>query len=158
MPAALSFLAALKKYRKFLTLLVVLVGAAAIYFWLEKAKDDRAQLLTQADRICDTAGEPFQPQGSDQDDWGRRCLGRVVVLKAYYDQTQQGSLDALIDAFEAQRGKDLTDAALAAAMSKRAADAVANMEAENAAVENDRVGLGFACALNDLGGLPGDGC
>lgn len=154
----LGILALLKSSRKFLTLLAVLVGLAAAYFWLEKAKDDRAQLLNQATLICAAAGEPFQPEGARQADWGRACLGRATALRAFYDQTQAGSLDALIDAFEAQQGRDQTDAALAAAMSKRTAQAVANMEAANAAVENDRIGAGFACALNDLGGLHGAGC
>lgn len=153
MAAALSFLAMLKEYRKFLTLLVVLVGAAAIYFWLEKAKDDRAQLLNAASRICDTAGEPFQPEGSEQADWGRSCLGRVTALKAFHEDARQGSLDAMLADLERREGKEAADAALAAAYARRANDALTRMEAADAAVANDHVGGDWAAAVNDLAGL-----
>lgn len=144
--------------RKFLTLVLVLVAGAAAYFWMEKAKADRAGLLAQAREICATSGEPFQPEGSKQSDWGRRCNGRVAALVRFHNETNAQSVDQLLAALDKQLGKDQTDAALAAAMSKRTAQAVANMEAANAAVENDRVNAGFACALNDLGGLRGAGC
>lgn len=149
----IALLALLKDYRKALTLLVVLVGAAAIYVWLEKAKDDRAQLLTAANRICDTAGEPFQPVGSKQSEWGQRCLGRVAALAAFHDQTRQSSLDAMLADLERREGKEAADAALAAAYARRANDALSRMEAADAAIENDRVAGGWAAAVNDLAGL-----
>lgn len=158
MAAALSFLAALKEYRKFLTLLVVLVGAAAIYFWLEKAKDDRAMLLAQATGVCAEAGVAFQPEGSKQKQWGQACAQQVRALRAYREETERGSADILRATLERQLGKNNADAVLAAIYAKRANEALIRMEAENAKVENDVVGAGYACALNDLGGLRADGC
>lgn len=146
-------LALFHTYRKFLTLLVVLAGAAAVYFWLEKAKDDRALLLTQAREICASAGEPFQPEGSRQKDWGKRCNGRVVALVAFRDQVRSGSLDAMLADLERREGKQAADAALAAVYAKRATDALTRMEAADAAVKDDRVGGDWAAAVNDLAGL-----
>lgn len=150
MTAALALIMA---NRKFLTLLVVLAGAAAAYFWLEKAKDDRALLLTQAREICATAGEPFQPEGSKQKVWGKRCNGRVAALVAFRDQVRTGSLDAMIEDLERREGKEAADAALAAVYAKRATDALTRMEAADAAVKDDRVGGDWAAAVNDLAGL-----
>lgn len=149
----MPLLALFQTYRKFLTLLLVLAGAAAAYFWMEKAKDDRALLLTQAREICASAGEPFQPEGSKQRDWGKRCNGRVAALVAFRDQVSSGSLDAMIADLERREGKEAADAALAAVYAKRATDALARMEATDAAVKDDRVGGGWAAAVNDLAGL-----
>ena len=143
----------LRTYRKFLTLLVVLAGAAFVYFWLEKAKDDRDLLLTQAREICATAGEPFQPESSKQKDWGRRCNGRVAALVSFRDQVRSGSLDAMLADLERREGKQAADAALAAVYAKRATDALTRMEAADAAVKDDRVGGDWAAAVNDLAGL-----
>ena len=146
-------LALFHTYRKFLTLLVVLAGAAFVYFWMEKAKDDRALLLTQAREICASAGEPFQPEGSRQKDWGRLCNRRVAELVDYQDKVQSGSLDAMLADLERREGKQAADAALAAAYAKRANDALTRMEAADAAVKDDRVGGDWAAAVNDLAGL-----
>ena len=142
-----------RTYRKFLTLLVVLAGAAAVYFWLEKAKDDRALLLTQAREICASAGEPFQPEGSRQKDWGKRCNRRVAELVDYQDKVQSGSQDAMLADLERREGKQAADAALAAVYAKRATDALTRMEAADAAVKDDHVGGDWAAAVNDLAGL-----
>lgn len=158
MTAVLSILAALKEYRKFLTLLVVLVGAAAIYFWLEKAKDDRAMLLAQATGVCAEAGATFQPEGSKQKQWGQACAAHVRSLRAFREETRKGEAEILRATLERQLGKTNADAVLAAIYAKRANEALIRMEAENAKVENDVVGAGYACALNDLGGLRADGC
>lgn len=139
-----------KSNRQFLTLLLVLASAAAIWWWLEQAKADRAQLLAQAREICATAGEPFQPDGARQEDWGRRCNGRVAALVAFREKTQAGSLDAMIADLERREGKEAADAALAAAYAKRANDALNRMEAADAAVQDDRVGGDWAAAVNDL--------
>lgn len=146
-------LALFHTYRKFLTLLVVLAGAASVYFWMEKAKDDRALLLTQAREICASAGEPFQPEGSKQKDWGKRCNGRVAALVDYRNKVQAGSLEAAYADIERREGKEAADAALAAAYAKRATDALTRMEAADAAVKDDRVGGDWAAAVNDLAGL-----
>ncbi|GAW42414.1 hypothetical protein SH203_02830 [Brevundimonas sp. SH203] len=146
-------LALFHTYRKFLTLLVVLAGAASLYFWMEKAKDDRDLLLTQAREICATAGEPFQPEGSKQKDWGKRCNGRVAALVEFRDKAQVGSIDAMLADIERREGKQAADAALAAVYAKRATDALTRMEAADAAVKDDRVGGDWAAAVNDLAGL-----
>lgn len=140
-------------YRKFLTLLVVLSLGAAAYYWMEQAKDDRDLLLTQAREICATAGEPFQPEGSKQKDWGKRCNGRVAALVSFRDQVRSGSLDAMLADLERREGKQAADAALAAVYAKRATDALTRMEAADAAVKDDRVGGDWAAAVNDLAGL-----
>lgn len=142
-----------RTYRKFLTLLVVLSLGAAAYYWMEKAKDDRALLLTQAREICASAGEPFQPEGSRQKDWGKRCNGRVAALVAFREQVRSGSLDAMLADMERREGKQAADAALAAVYAKRATDALTRMEAADAAVKDDRVGGDWAAAVNDLAGL-----
>lgn len=149
----LAALALFRANRRFLTLLVLLIGAAAAYFWLEKAKADRALLLTQAREICATANVPFQPEGSRQKDWGRLCNKRVADLVDYQDKVQSGSLDAMLADLERREGKQAADAALAAVYAKRATDALTRMEAADAAVENDHVGGDWAAAVNDLAGL-----
>lgn len=149
----LAALALLKSNRKFLTLLVVMAAAAAAWFWLEKAKDDRTHLLTRAREICTAAGEPFQPEGARQKDWGLACQGRVVALVQYRDKVRAGSLDAMIADLERREGKEAADAALAAAYARRANDALTRMEAADAAVKDDHVGGDWAAAVNDLAGL-----
>lgn len=155
---AAAILGALHAGRKMLTLLAVLAVAASIYVWLQAAKADRAQLLAQAREICTAAGVPFQPDGAKQADWGKACQGRVTYLASFRAQTVEGSLTDALAAMEARDGKQATDAALAAAMSKRTATAVENMEAANAAVQGDVVGPGWACAVNELAGLRAPGC
>lgn len=142
-----------KSNRQFLTLLLVLASAAAIWWWLEQAKADRAQLLAQAREICATAGQPFQPDGSRQREWGEACRAQVADLVAFRDQTRGQSLNALIDDLERREGKEAADAALAAAYARRANDALTRMEAADAAVQDDRVGGDWAAAVNDLAGL-----
>lgn len=142
-----------KSNRQFLTLLLVLASAAAIWWWLEQAKADRALLLAQAREICATAGEPFQPDGSKQKDWGYRCNGRVAALIAFREKTRGASLNALIEDLERREGKEAADAALAAAYARRANDALTRMEAADAAVKDDHVGGDWAAAVNDLAGL-----
>lgn len=149
----LTALALFRANRRFLTLLVLLIGAAAAYFWLEKAKADRALLLIQAREICATVNVPFQPEGSRQKDWGRLCNRRVAELVDYQDKVQSGSLDAMLADLERREGKQAADAALAAVYAKRATDALTRMEAADAAVENDHVGGDWAAAVNDLAGL-----
>lgn len=146
-------LALFHTYRKFLTLLVVLSLGAAAYYWMEKAKADRALLLTQAREICATVNVPFQPEGSRQKDWGRLCNMRVADLVDYQDKVQTGSLDAMLADLERREGKQAADAALAAVYAKRATDALTRMEAADAAVKDDRVGGDWAAAVNDLAGL-----
>lgn len=149
----MSLLALFMANRKFLLFLLVMGAAAGLWFWMEKAKDDRALLLTQAREICAVAGEPFQPEGSKQKDWGRACRGRVVALVSFRDQVRTGSLDAMIADLERREGKEAADAALAAVYAKRATDALTRMEAADAAVKDDRVGGDWAAAVNDLAGL-----
>ncbi len=149
----LTAIALFRANRRFLTLLVLLIGAATVYFWLEKAKGDRALLLSQAREICATVNVPFQPEGSRQKDWGRLCNRRVAELVDYQDKVQSGSLDAMLADLERREGKQAADAALAAVYAKRATDALTRMEAADAAVKDDRVGGDWAAAVNDLAGL-----
>lgn len=149
----LTAIALFRANRRFLTLLVLLIGAATVYFWLEKAKGDRALLLSQAREICATVNVPFQPEGSRQKDWGRLCNKRVAELVDYQDKVQSGSLDAMLADLERREGKQAADAALAAVYAKRATDALTRMEAADAAVKDDRVGGDWAAAVNDLAGL-----
>lgn len=149
----LTAIALFRANRRFLTLLVLLIGAATVYFWLEKAKGDRALLLSQAREICATVNVPFQPEGSRQKDWGRLCNRRVAELVDYQDKVQSGSLDAMLADLERREGKQAADAALAAVYAKRATDALTRMEAADAAIKDDRVGGGWAAAVNELGGL-----
>ncbi|MBU1522122.1 MAG: hypothetical protein KJ728_11955 [Alphaproteobacteria bacterium] len=149
----LTALALFRANRRFLTLLVLLIGAATVYFWLEKAKADRDLLLVQAREICATVNVPFQPEGSRQKDWGRLCNKRVAELVDYQDKVQSGSLDAMLADIERREGKQAADAALAAVYAKRATDALTRMEAADAAVQDDHVGGDWAAAVNDLAGL-----
>lgn len=156
---------ALGKYRQLLTLLAVLVAAASIYVWWQAAERDRASLISAADNICEASGAPFRTEVVDGEvrdlpkkRWGVACLAEVRRLQAVESQVTTASLDALLADLAEREGKEAVDAALAARMSKQAADAVARMEAADAAVENDQIGPGWVCALNDLGGLHGDGC
>ena len=142
-----------KAQRKFLTLMLLMIGLASVNFWLEKAKADRALLLSQAREICATVNVPFQPEGSPQKDWGRLCNKRVAELVDYQDKVQSGSLDAMLADLERREGKQAADAALAAVYAKRATDALTRMEAADAAVKDDRVGGDWAAAVNDLAGL-----
>lgn len=150
---AVALVGLLKANRKFLTLLIVMAAAAAAWFWLEKAKDDRTLLLNQAREICTAAGEPFQPAGVRQKDWGRACQARVAALVEYRSKVQTGSVEAMLADIERREGKEAADAALAAAYARRANDALTRMEAADAAVQDDHVGGDWAAAVNDLAGL-----
>lgn len=158
--AALTFIRA---KRKVLTLLLALAVAAAFYIQWQAAAIDRAnartnaaRLLGYSDTVCAALGVVAPAEGAkkaDRDGWAARCLSEAQRLGAIEGELATGSLDVVLDAMERQHSKEQVDAALAAAMSKRTADAVANMEAANAAIEDDRVGGGWAAAVNDLGGL-----
>lgn len=144
---------AVKAARQWWVLVVVLVAGAALYVWMEAAKADRAQLLADATSICAALGRPYQPAGSKQAQWGDDCLTEAMRLGGIEKALAEGNADVLAQAMERQIGKQNTDAALAAVMSQRTAAAVEQMEAANAAVEGDRVGPGWAAAVNELGGL-----
>ena len=148
-----EILALLKAGRKFWTLILVAVMAAGCWYWMERAKADRAQLLADAREICEAAGAPYQPEGSKQRQWGDACLGRVRHLGQLDLELATANADALIAAMRERAGKETADAALAAAMSARTNETLKRMEAADAAIENDRVGPGWAAAVNELGGL-----
>lgn len=163
--AVTSLLALLKAHRKATTLVLCLVVAAAFYVQWQSAELAKARaetnagdLTARASNICEAVGVAFAPDKVKRGDWGVACLAEARRLGRIEGDLSQGSLDVALEAMERQAGKNQTDAALAAALSKRAALAAERMEAENAAVENDRVGAGFACALNDLAGVRGPGC
>lgn len=160
-----SALDALKVHRKVATVVVCAGVAAAFYVQWQSAELAKARaetnardLTARASNICEAVGVAFEPDKVKRADWGVACLAEARRLGRIEGDLSQGSLDVALEAMERQAGKNQTDAALAAALSKRAALAAERMEAENAAVENDRVGAGFACALNDLAGVPGPGC
>ncbi len=156
----LSLLTLARSHRKVLTLFAVLAVGAAFYVQWQaaalrgaRAAGDRAALIGVSDATCAALGSEFRPAGVKRSQWGVACLAEARRLGAIEEDLATGSLDLALAAMADQHGKDLTDAALAAAMSKRTADAVAQMEAANAAIEDDRVGPGWAAAVNDLGGL-----
>lgn len=156
----LTLIAWLRGHRKVLTLLAVLVVGAGFYVqWQtaeigrQRAAADRASLIGAADATCAALGSQFRPVGVKREQWGMACLAEAGRLGRIEGDMAQGSLDVAIDAMERRNGKESTDAALAAQMSKRTAEAVQHMEAADAAVQNDRVGAGWAAAVNELGGL-----
>lgn len=156
----LSLLGLAKANRKMLTILLALAIGAAFYVQWQaaalnaaRASADRNGLIGAADATCAAMHVAFRPEGVKRDQWGMACLAEARRLGAIEGDLAQGSLDVALEAMERQHGKERADAALAAAMSKRTADAVAQMEAANAAVEDDRVGPGWAAAVNELGGL-----
>lgn len=160
MPPIASLIAGIKSARTFLTLAVVLVAAATLYVWWQgaetarlKALAERNDLWSRAVNLCEAAGMPFSPTGTARENAGVACLQTVRELRAFQGETVTGSLDAALAAIERQRGKETADAALALAYGQRAADALSRMEAADAAVEDDRVGGGWAAAVNELGGL-----
>jgi len=151
-----AILATLKAGRKVLTFAVVLIAAASWYVQAQLTAHRERDLLTRAEKICaatagTTPAEPFVV--ARRGDWGVACLDRVADLALFRAQTVEGSLSEAVSAMEAREGKQATDAALAAAMAARTNDTLKRMEAADAAVENDRVGPGWAAAVNDLGGL-----
>ena len=159
-PAASSLIAGIKSARTFLTLAVVLAAAATLYVWWQgaetarlKALAERNDLWARAVNICEAAGMPFSPTGTQRGDAGVVCLQTVRELRAFRRETVTGSLDVALAAIERQRGKEAADAALALAYGQRASEALSRMEAADAAVEDDRVGGGWAAAVNELGGL-----
>ncbi|WP_312781987.1 hypothetical protein [Brevundimonas sp.] len=146
-----------KAGRKLLTLLVVMGVAGGLYVRGEIAAHDRDGLTRWGDQACEAAGAPFRPEGVKKRAWGAACLGEIRRLAQVEKDLKQGSLDALLADLERREGREAADAALAAAMSKRTAQVVARMEAADAAVEeDDRVGPGWAAAVNELGGLRDD--
>jgi hypothetical protein len=154
--AVLALPAAFHAGRKLLTLLLVLVAAATIYVQWQVAEHEKRDLKTRAERICAaTAGAtPAVPfVNGKRGDWGVACLDRVSQLALFRAQTVEGSLSEAIKDLDARNGKQSTDAALAAAYAARTNDTLKRMEEADAAIQNDRVGPGWAAAVNDLGGL-----
>lgn len=158
--AALTFF---RSNRKILTILLALAVAAAFYVQWQAAALDRSRAATAAeklvrysDAVCATLGVTPPAQDAPakvRGDFAGRCQAEAGRLGRIEGDLSAGSLDVALAAMERQHGKQQADAALAAAMSKRTADAVEQMEAANAAVQDDRVGPGWAAAVNDLGGL-----
>jgi len=153
-PPVTTMVEGVKAGRKLLTLLAVMGVAGGLYVWGESATRDRDSLTRWGDQACEAAASPFRPKGVKKRQWGAACLIEIRRLAQVERDLKQGSLDALLDDLERREGKEAADAALAAAMSKRTAEVVARMEAADAAVqEDDRVGAGWAAAVNELGGL-----
>lgn len=145
--------------RKFAILLIVGGVAAVFYVLWTQAQADRDGLVRWGDQTCEAAGAAFRPDGAKKRAWGAACLIEVRRLAKVEKDLNSATAADLIAALERREGKEAADAALAAAMSKRTADTLARMEAADAAVETDnKVGAGWACAVNDLGGLRAPGC
>jgi len=147
-------------HRQWLTLLAVLIAAATIYVWWQRAEAGRLDLIARADGICEAAGTPFRTaliKGRTvtlrQKHWGVACLAEARRLNAIPDQLNAASLDAMLEDLERREGREAVDAALANRQSKRAADAVARMEAADAAVLDDKTTGAWAGAVNDAAGL-----
>lgn len=162
----LTTLAALKEYRKVATVVVCAGVAAAFYIQWQSAKDagakaaaDKASLIAAAEGTCLALNSQFRPDGVHREQWGMACLNEARRLGRIEGDLAKGDAAALIAALDERMGKEAADAALAAAMSKRTAETLARMEVADAAVQNDnKVGAGWACAVNDLGGLRAPGC
>lgn len=159
----LSLLGLAKANRKMLTILLALAVGSAFYVqWqfaalsASRAATAHAKLLGYSDAVCGSLGVPLPAPDADAETRGAfaaACQAEAGRLGAIEGDLATGSLDTVLDAMARQHGKEQVDAALAAAMSKRTADAVAQMEAANAAIEDDRVGSGWAAAVNELGGV-----
>lgn len=156
----LSLPALFRANRRIVLLTLALAVAAAFYVqWQaaeiqrQRAAADRASLIGAADAICAALGAEFRPEGQLRTGWGVACLDEARRLGRMEGDLAAGSLEVALEAMERQHGKEQADAALAAALSQRTAEAVEKMEAANAAVEGDRVGPGWAAAVNELGGL-----
>lgn len=154
----MTTLALLGRHRKLLTAFALLLATAAMWVAWREAERHRESLTAAADRICEASGVAFRPEGVTRRDWGLACLQKVRDLRGFKDETISGSLDVALDAMERQQGREAADAALAAAMARRNQETLERMEAADAAVEGDRVGGEWACAVNDLAGLRAPGC
>lgn len=144
-----------RTHRALIALLLVAALAATAYAFWKKAEADRNSLIRAADNICAATGPdwPFRPEGVEKRQWGVTCLERVRHLARFERDTVAGSLDVALEHIERQQGREAADAALARIYSQRAALALENMEAADAAVQDDVVGPGWAAGVNDLGGL-----
>lgn len=140
-------------YRKMLTLVAVLVGAATVYVWWQAADRDRASLIAASDAICAASGVAFRGEGQKRREWGVDCLHEVTRLRAVDVDLAKGNVEALLAEAERRAGKESVDAALAARMSERTAAAVLRMEAADAAVQDDVATGAWAGSVNDLAGL-----
>lgn len=145
--------------RKFAILLIVGGVAALFYVLWTQAQADRDGLIRWGDQTCEAAGAAFRPHEAPKRAWGAACLIEVRRLAKVEKDLHTATAADLIAALDERMGKEAADAALAAAMSKRTAETLARMEAADAAVQNDnKVGAGWACAVNDLGGLRAPDC
>ena len=152
----LAAIEALKAGRKLLTLLAVASAAGGLYVWGETARRDRDGLIVWSDLTCTAAGSEFRPADAKKRQWGVACLAEVKRLVDVEQALKTQNIVTLLADLERREGKEAADATLAAAMAQRTADAVARMEAADAAVQGDRVGSGWAAAVNELGGLRHD--
>lgn len=152
----LAAIEALKAGRKLLTLLAVASAAGGLYVWGETARRDRDALIVWSDLTCTAAGSEFRPAAAKKRQWGVACLAEVKRLVDLEQALKTQNIVTLLADLERREGKEAADAALAAAMAQRTADAVARMEAADAAVQGDRVGSDWAAAVNELGGLRHD--
>lgn len=138
------------QHRRFLTLALVVIAAAALWAWGAMARREAAELAAWAERTCAAAGAEFRPAGTRR---GQACGARVQALAKYERDTLSGSLKALTEAQAARDAKQSADAARAAKAAELTRAAVERMEGADAAVQDDRVGGDWLGALNGLGGL-----
>lgn len=124
----------------------------------ETAQRDAKSLASWSDLVCAEANSEFRNDELKKQQWGKQCHEAVQRLAKIETDLQAGSLEALLRDLERRDGKAAADAALAAALAKRAADAAERMEQADAAVESDRVDGSWACAVNGVGGLRAQGC
>lgn len=149
----------LSEGRKLLTLLAVTGAAAGLYVWGETANRDARNLAVWGDLVCAEANSEFRTEDQKKRHWGNQCRLDIKRLAQIENDLQASSLDALLRDLERRDGKAAADAALAAALARRAAEAAERMEIEDASVsEDDRVGGSWGCAVNDVGGLRSHGC
>lgn len=140
----------LDTHRKDAVMLLVAIGAAAIYAWGAIGRADRASIVAWADTVCASAGSEYQPAEGKR---GAACRSRVADLAKQEHDTAVQSAAILAQAATDREAKATRDAAQARATAADARAAADAMEKANGDVSGDRVGGAWFGALNRVGGL-----
>lgn len=149
--------------RGYVTLLAVAAAAAGLYAWGALAHADARALERQAELICGVAGSQFvaappKPGAhARKADRGKACLERVRVLATFERETNTGTAEVLTSAMRDRNRKTQLDAQRAAGDAAATRAALERMEAQDAAIQSDKVGADWFGAVNHLAGLRDDG-
>lgn len=150
----------LRLHRLGTTLFLIMAVCGAFYVQWQlsataaaRAAADRASLIAFGDMVCEAINAPFRPEGVKRPMWGAACLIEARRVGALESDLNAGTAEALLQGLDQRMGKEATDALLAAAYAKRAADAADRLENANAAVQDDVATGAWAGAINDRAGL-----